>query len=71
MVADDGIEGYAGGGDGLLVGIEHLQLVPGNVSEGDAYGRAQCAIFLTHALQVSERTAQEALKVFLVLHLRV
>ena len=71
VVADDGIEGNAGGGDGLLVGIEHLQLVPGNVSEGDAHGGTQFAVLLTHALQVSERAAQEALKVFLVLHLRV
>ena len=71
VIADDCVEGDAGGGDGLFIIGKHLQLVPGYVAEGDAHGGVLRAVLLGHALQVSQRAAQEALEVFLILHLRV
>ena len=71
VVADNGVEGDAGGGDGRFVFIEDAQFVPGNVSEGHANGLVKTAVFLCHSAEVSQRTPLEAFDMLFILHLRV
>ena len=71
MVADDGIEGDARGGHGLLVLGMHLQLVPSHVAQGDGHGLSLGTVAARHALQVSQGLAHEALQVLFVLYLGV